>query len=90
MLLFKLFVRRMVHKYIIRDFHPLVLFYLFGAVLFLIDLPLVIRFFTLWAINGNVPPITALAIIFVTLLGFQSLLFAMLFDMEANKALNGL
>jgi glycosyltransferase involved in cell wall biosynthesis len=90
MLLFKLFVRRMVHKYIIRDFHPLVLFYLFGAVLFLIDLPLVIRFLTLWAINGNVPPITALAIIFVTLLGFQSLLFAMLFDMEANKALNGL
>lgn len=88
-LLFKLFVRRMVHKYIIRDFHPLVLFYLFGALLFLIDIPLVIRFFVMWAANGNVPPITALAIIFVTLLGFQSVLFAMLFDMEANKTLNG-
>jgi hypothetical protein len=38
---------------------------------------------------GTVPPITALAILFCTTIGLQSLLFAMLFDMQANRALRG-
>ncbi len=88
-LLARLFLYRMVQKYVIRDFHPLILFYTLGLLLLLADVPLVIRLFWLWGVNGNVPPITALAILFCTVLGFQSLLFAMLFDMQANSRLKG-
>lgn len=89
MLLFRLFCYRMVQKYVIRDFHPLVLFYGLGLVLLLLDVPLVLRLLVLWARNGFVPEITALTVLFCTFLGFQSLLFAMLFDMEANRSLRG-
>jgi glycosyltransferase involved in cell wall biosynthesis len=88
-LLLKLFVKRMVQKYVIRDFHPLVMFYAFGFGLLLLDLPLAVRLFYLWHVDGHVPPITALTIVLVTILGFQSMLFAMLFDMEANRERNG-
>jgi glycosyltransferase involved in cell wall biosynthesis len=88
-LIARLFVRRMVQKYIIRDFHPLVLFYLLGALLFLIDIPLIVRLFVLYAQRGNVPEITALSVLFCTVAGVQFALFAMLFDMEDNRDLNG-
>ncbi|MDH3627003.1 MAG: glycosyltransferase family 2 protein [Acidobacteriota bacterium] len=89
MLLLRLFFYRMIQKYVIRDFHPLILFYFFGATLLFLDGLLVIRLIVLWIAFGSVPPITALAILFCSTLGFQSLLFAMLFDMEANKDLKG-
>lgn len=89
LLLSRLFMRRMVQKYIIRDFHPLILFYGFGAMLLLVDVLFLARFFWVWFADGHVPPITALCVVFFTLLGFQSLLFAMLFDMEANRELKG-
>ena len=88
-LLVRLFLYRMFQKYVIRDFHPLILFYCFGFLLLLADVPLVVRLFWLWCRDGHVPPITALAILFCTVLGFQALLFAMLFDMQANRALKG-
>ncbi|MEP0845657.1 MAG: glycosyltransferase family 2 protein [Phycisphaerae bacterium] len=89
LLLLRLFVRRMVQKYIVRDFHPLVLFYAFGAFILLADLPLIARLLYMWATTGVIPKINALAVVFLTLLGFQSMLFAMLFDMEANRELKG-
>jgi glycosyltransferase involved in cell wall biosynthesis len=88
-LITRLFFRRMFQKYIIRDFHPLILFYTFGAFLLLLDLPLGIRLIYYRIIDGRIPPITALTVVFVTIMGFQSILFAMLFDMEANKDLKG-
>ncbi len=88
-LLVRLFFKRMVQKYIIRDFHPLILFWAFGIGLLLLDIPLAIRLFYRWNLEGQVPPITALTMVLVTILGFQSLLFAMLFDMEANRELKG-
>ncbi len=88
-LLARLFLYRMVQKYVIRDFHPLVLFYGFGLFLLLVDIPFLIRFFYMWISTGNVPQITAMAIVFFTITGLQTLLFAMLFDMEANKDLKG-
>jgi glycosyltransferase involved in cell wall biosynthesis len=86
-LLFKGFFWRLREKYVIRDFHPLVLFYTLGLLLFLAGLVLgavetVLRFF------GN--PIPAATIVLVALLvisGLQFLLFAMWFDMESNKDL---
>jgi len=88
-LITRLFFRRMFQKYVIRDFHPLVLFYTFGAFLLLLDIPLVIRMIYHRIIDGRIPPINALTVVFVTIMGFQSILFAMLFDMETNKDLKG-
>jgi len=88
-LIMRLFLRRMVQKYIIRDFHPLVLFYALGFLLLLVDFPLVIRLLSTWATTGSIPPINALTIVFCTFMSFQSFLFAMLFDMEANRELKG-
>lgn len=79
----------MVQKYIIRDFHPLVLFYTFGVFLILVNIPLVARIFLLWGLDGNIPPINTMLVMLNSILGFQSLLFAMLFDMEANRELKG-
>ena len=86
-LLFKAFWWRMGQKYVIRDFHPLVFFYAFGAVMlgagFLLGLlELVLR------LAGNA--ITPASIVLVAVLligGLQMTLFAMWFDMEANKDL---
>jgi len=89
LLLVKLFMRRMVAKYVIRDFHPLVLFYFLGFLLLLFDIPLLIRFIYMWSRLGTVPEITLLSILFCTISGFQLVLFAMLFDMEANRDLRG-
>jgi glycosyltransferase involved in cell wall biosynthesis len=86
-LMLRLFVRRMVHRYVIRDFHPLVLFYAFGGALFLVDLLLIARLFAVWCASGSIPAIHALAVVFCTLMSLQSILFAMLFDMEANRDL---
>ena len=88
-LITKLFTKRMVHKYVIRDFHPLVLFYALGFLLLLVDIPLVIRLFYKWGTTGVIPAINALTVVFCTFMAFQSILFAMLFDMEANRDLKG-
>ncbi len=88
-LLIRLFLRRMVQKYVIRDFHPLVMFYALGFILLLADIPLVVRLIIGWISDGFVPPMTAMTILFCTIMGMQSILFAMLFDMEANRSLKG-
>lgn len=86
-LLVRLFVYRMVQKYIIRDFHPLVFFYLISSVLNTAGLVLFIRMIVYWIQNGHIPPINALAAFFSIAIGIQMLLFAMWFDMDSNKHL---
>ena len=86
-LIFKGFWWRMGQKYVIRDFHPLVFFYVFGVLMLSVGLvlglvELVLRF------GGN--PITPASIVLVAVLliaGLQMTLFAMWFDMESNKDL---
>jgi len=88
-LLVKGFFWRMREKYVIRDFHPLVFFYLLGIVMTVLGLGLGIAEVVL-RIMGN--PITAATIVLVALLlifGSQFSLFAMWFDMESNKDLGG-
>ncbi|PCH94878.1 MAG: ribonuclease BN [Bacteroidetes bacterium] len=84
-LLFSRFFWRMKEKYVIRDFHPLVFFYLFGMGLLMLSIPLMARFFYKWYTTLDVPPITALALIFVLISGFQFIFFAMWFDMSYNQ-----
>jgi glycosyltransferase involved in cell wall biosynthesis len=84
-LLFKLFLYRMWQKYVIRDFHPLVFFYVFGVCLIFTCLPLSARLLVLWGTEGRIPPINALTIVLCAVTGLQLLLFAMWFDMEYNR-----
>jgi glycosyltransferase involved in cell wall biosynthesis len=86
-LLIKLFFWRMKQKYIIRDFHPLVFFYTLGGLFFIITLLLFIRIFVMWGLKGYIPPINALAAMFSFMSASMFTLFAMWFDMEANKDL---
>lgn len=87
-LLLRLFVWRMKEKYIIRDFHPLVFFYLLGVAALAVSGGLFVRLCALWILNGYAPPMTALAWMFCSATALQSIFFAMWFDMEANKRLN--
>jgi len=86
-ILFRGFWQRLFFKYVIRDFHPLIFFYLLSFVLLLASLPLTIRVFYLWAITGHIPSMNALALVFTLISGLQTLFFGMWFDMEYNKNL---
>lgn len=86
-LLLKLFLYRMKEKYIIRDFHPLIFFYAFGGIFNLMTVVLFIRLFCKWFADGHIPPMNALAAMFCFMASAQFTLFAMWFDMEANKDL---
>jgi glycosyltransferase involved in cell wall biosynthesis len=86
-LLCKLFLYRMVQKYVIRDFHPLVFFYLMGVTLFVPGLlfGLYLVFYRLFI--GTVAATSALFAVFFFVSGLQSIFFAMWFDMEYNQTL---
>jgi len=86
-LLVRLFFYRMKEKYIIRNFHPLVLFYLMGFLFFFITIVFAIRLIYLWIATGNVPEITALTTMFSFMSSSLFTLFGMWFDMETNKHL---
>ncbi|MBN1661658.1 MAG: glycosyltransferase family 2 protein [Anaerolineae bacterium] len=83
----RLFIRRMVQKYIIRDFHPLIFFYFFGFALLALCVPLGARVFYMWGATGHIPPINSMAVMLCSIIGLQFLLFAMWFDMESNRDL---
>jgi glycosyltransferase involved in cell wall biosynthesis len=86
-LLLKLFLWRIKEKYVIRDFHPLVLFYLLGFVLTPIGLLLGCYLVVYRLLEGPVAATSALFAAFLSISGIQSLFFAMWFDMEYNKGL---
>lgn len=88
-LLLKLFFWRMKEKYIIRDFHPLIFFYTLGFLFWFITGILFIRMIWFWSVFGHIPPINALAMMFAFMSASLFTLFAMWFDMEANKDLKG-
>ena len=86
-LLIRLFFRRLWQRYIIKDFHPLVLFYLFAFfnIIFII-FPFSIRFIVLYFFVENlVPQTTFIILIFTILITFQSILFAIWMDMDYNR-----
>ncbi len=86
-LLVKLFLWRMKEKYIIRNFHPLVFFYFIGSMFTFLTVLLFLKLFWEWYAIGHIPPINALAAMFSFMSASQFILFAMWFDMEANKKL---
>jgi glycosyltransferase involved in cell wall biosynthesis len=88
-LVVRLFFWRLKEKYIIRDFHPLVFFYLFGLLMLAISAAFLLRVAVLWAQQGVAPELSVLAFLFAFSVGFNSLGFAMWFDFEANRPLFG-
>jgi len=86
-LITKLFFFRMFHKYIIRDFHPLVFFYFLGLILFTIGFFFGLYLLTVRIMVGPIAETSALFSALFTITGLQFLLFAMWFDMDANKHL---
>ena len=86
-ILFKGFWRRLIFKYVIKDFHPLVFFYILSFVLLGGSVLLAFRLFYIWAVTGDIPDINAMALVFTSISGLQTLFFGMWFDMEYNKHL---
>ena len=86
-LLFKLFLYRMLQKYIIRDFHPLLFFYAVGLTLMPLGFIFGSYLFIQRVLVGPVAGTSALFAAFLLIMGLQFLLFAMWFDMEYNKEL---
>jgi glycosyltransferase involved in cell wall biosynthesis len=86
-LLFKGFWKRLFFKYVIKDFHPLVFFYILSFFLLISSIPLTIRLFYVWAVTGDIPDINAMALVFAVISGLQTLFFGMWFDMDYNKKL---
>jgi glycosyltransferase involved in cell wall biosynthesis len=86
-LLFKGFWKRLFFKYVIKDFHPLIFFYILSFILLGASVPLTIRLFYVWAVTGNIPGINTMALVFTLISGLQTLFFGMWFDMEYNKNL---
>jgi glycosyltransferase involved in cell wall biosynthesis len=86
-LLFKGFWWRLKEKYVIRDFHPLVFFYVLGTLMtlvgFVIGIDVTIRRFGGHEITT--PTIVLVALLLIS--GTQFTLFAMWFDQESNKDL---
>jgi len=87
LLLIRLFLWRLKEKYVIRDFHPLVLFYLMGFILTPIGVVFGGYLFFYRIFIGPVAATSALFAGLFTISGLQFLLFAMWFDMEYNKGL---
>ncbi|MBW1672796.1 MAG: glycosyltransferase family 2 protein [Deltaproteobacteria bacterium] len=86
-LLIKGFWKRLFFKYVIKDFHPLIFFYILSFILLGASVPLTIRLFYMWAVTGNIPGINTMALVFTLISGLQTLFFGMWFDMEYNKEL---
>jgi len=101
-LLFKSLFWRLKEKYVIRDFHPLVFFYLFGVVLipagfFYGAFITFSRVFLRRLVGSGTVVKVAMMLstqvgmlidVIIILAGFQFLLFAMWIDMENNRNLN--
>lgn len=87
LLLFRRFWWRLFHKYVLRDFHPLVFFYVLAAFTSVASGVLSVRL--AWALveNGYVPATTALALSFFAITTLNSLFFAYWMDMQANAHL---
>jgi glycosyltransferase involved in cell wall biosynthesis len=83
------FLQRLLEKYVIRDFHPLVFFYTFGLLALPLGVVTGLGLFSYRILAGPVSPTSALFSVFLVISGLQFLLFAMWFDMENNQGLKG-
>ena len=86
-LLTKAFFWRMREKYVIRDFHPLVFFYVFGILFSLLGIALGATVTILRILGNELTVATVVLVALLLIAGLLFTLFAMLFDMESNREL---
>jgi len=86
-LLTKAFFWRMREKYVIRDFHPLVFFYVFGLLFLTIGAALGLTVTVLRILGNELTVATVVLVALLLIAGLLFTLFAMLFDMESNREL---
>jgi glycosyltransferase involved in cell wall biosynthesis len=86
-LLFKGFLWRLGARYVVRDFHPLVFFYVLGSILVALGVALGALETFLKLTTGNIALATIVLVALLVISGMQFLLFAMWFDMEYNRSL---
>ena len=86
-LLTKAFFWRMREKYVIRDFHPLVFFYVFGILFSLLGVVLGATVTILRILGNELTVATVVLVALLLIAGLLFTLFAMLFDMESNREL---
>jgi glycosyltransferase involved in cell wall biosynthesis len=86
-LLTKAFFWRMREKYVIRDFHPLVFFYVFGVLFLAIGAALGVTVTVLRILGNQLTVATVVLVALLLIAGLLFTLFAMLFDMESNREL---
>jgi len=86
-LLIKRFWWRLGQKYVIRDFHPLVFFYVFGLIALVFGFGLGIYQIVIKAMGYAATAGVVVLVALLLLFGLLFTLFAMWFDMESNKDL---
>jgi len=86
-LLVRLFFERLFKKYLYTSFHPLFLLYLMSFFTFLVSIPVAVRFLYAYFALGQIWSAHLLVFINLLLFSFQSLVFAMWFDINDNDRL---
>lgn len=81
------FIKRLWIKYLFRDFHPLFFLYNFSGLLFLLNIPVIIKIIHQLITGKSVTYQVLIAFMFLTISSFQSLLFAMWMDIQDNERL---
>jgi glycosyltransferase involved in cell wall biosynthesis len=86
-LLFRRFWWRLFRKYVLRDFHPLVFFYLLAILSFVLAMPVFVYVLIVFAQTTRLPPIATLSLAFLGVTCLNSLFFAFWMDMQVNASL---
>ena len=87
-LLVRLFFRRLIRKYLVRNFNPLCLSYMAGLFLLLFgSVPFAARVLYMYFWGAEFPHTSFLCLMFLTIAGLQILLSAIQYDMEDNRSL---
>ncbi|MBZ0277177.1 MAG: glycosyltransferase family 2 protein [Anaerolineae bacterium] len=86
-LLLRGFLARLFEKFVVRDAHPLVLFYIVGTLSFIPGFLLGVYLVLYRIFAGPVAPTSALFAMFLIMFGLNFLMFALWFDMDANRHL---
>jgi glycosyltransferase involved in cell wall biosynthesis len=86
-LLLRGFFWRLWEKYVKRDFHPLVFFYVMGFIATVAGVGLGLLVVGFRIAGHSIPVATVVLVALLVISGLQFILFAMWFDMESNKDL---
>ena len=86
-LLLWLFLQRLFKKYLVQSFHPLFLLYAVSFLAFLVNIPVTVRFLYAYFAYHQIWLAHLTLVTMIWIFSFQSLVFAMWFDINDNERL---